>query len=202
MAGGKRRPGNGRTKLEKAEHQARVADLYNQGRPLMKIAAEVGIGLGTVCRHLEALQKAWLESSLEDFDQAKARELARIDLVEREMWEAWFESKKESTITSAKTDEGGKVASAVSTDDKGHKHTEHVVVPLKKTSTSIKRIKRTGNPDYMASIQWCIETRCKIRGFFAPVKLDVAELDRILDQAIKNEAKKFISGDMASDLTM
>jgi hypothetical protein len=97
-------------------------------------------------------------------DRAKARELARIDLLEREAWSGWFESKKEPPITPAKTDKGG-------------------------ASKSI------GNADYLATVQWCIETRCKIRGFFAPVKPDP-------NRAVKDEAGRMVAGDVVSKLKM
>src|ERR1700733_2241062 len=177
-----------RTETQKAAHRRKAAELHLQGKTHLDISLEIGVSRSTVSKDLKVVEREWLLSSRLDFDAAKARELARIDFLEREAWSAWFESKKESVISSTK-------ASDI-VDKKG------VSLPMKRVSTSIKKIKRTGNADYLATVQWCIEARCKIRGFFSPVKLDVAELDRILDQVVKDEAAKMLSGDVVSKLKM
>jgi hypothetical protein len=172
----------GRTKLQKAEHAAREAELYNRGWTLAKIASDVGLSITTVFKDLKAIQDEWLKESLGDFDQAKARELAKIDWLEREAIEAWIASKAESVVSTLRT------------TTVGH--------GIAKRDQSIKKIKRTGNADYLATVQWCIEARCKIRGFFAPIKLDVAELDRILDQAVKDEVAAKMAAGVISELKM
>lgn len=74
---------------------ATVARLYCQGRTQAEIGKELGITQQQVCYDLKDIQKQWLESSLVDIDTAKARELAKLDHVEREHWLAWARSQSE-----------------------------------------------------------------------------------------------------------
>jgi len=50
----------------------------------MEIAAMLGVGQATVCRDLKALHAEWCAQRVADVTLAKARELARIDAIERE----------------------------------------------------------------------------------------------------------------------
>ena len=70
----------------------RIADLYLRGWLQVDIAAEVGLSQSTVCQDLKALHKQWVASALVDIDIAKSKELAKIDVLERENWDAWQRS--------------------------------------------------------------------------------------------------------------
>ncbi len=52
-----------------------------------------------ICYDLKIIRKRWMESSVSDFNQRKAEELAKIDNVEREAWVAWTTSKGNQTPT-------------------------------------------------------------------------------------------------------
>jgi len=55
----------------------------------------------------------WVKSALTDFNEHKARELARIDQLEAEYWRAWQDSKEQMTISGEPhlfRDEGDRVA--------------------------------------------------------------------------------------------
>ena len=70
----------------------RISGLYLKGWLQVEIAEEVGLHQSTVSRDLKALQKQWQHSALVNVDEAKAKELARVDHLEREYWEAWERS--------------------------------------------------------------------------------------------------------------
>ncbi len=148
-------PGRRRGTSEIIRDRRRIADLYLQGWTQAAIAEDVGRGVGTINRDLKAIQAQWIESALIDFDDAKAQELAKIDRLEREYWDAWERSKqnKESTTKEQTKGEGvlgdGKV--------KAQKRSEGQV----------------GNPSFLSGVQWCIERRCKIIGIDAPVRQDI-----------------------------
>jgi hypothetical protein len=85
--------------LEIDRRRARVAALYLQGRYQWDIAAELEVDPSTVSRDLKAIRAAWKASAVRDFDEAKGRELDRIDLLERTYWQAWLDSREEHQTT-------------------------------------------------------------------------------------------------------
>jgi murein L,D-transpeptidase YafK len=80
------------SRLQVQQRRTTVARLYLQQRTQAEIACAVSVNQGTVSRDLKAIQAEWQRQRLDDFTQAKQRELARIDQVEREYWEAWERS--------------------------------------------------------------------------------------------------------------
>ena len=86
-------------KVKVLKRRETVGRMYAQGRTLREIAKVVDFHPATVCRDLEKIRCQWLESSIRDFDEAKADELAKIDNLEREHWEAWARSRREEGQT-------------------------------------------------------------------------------------------------------
>jgi hypothetical protein len=79
----------GRSPDQIARDRAEIARLYLQRRTQAEIAAQPGMSRQQVGYDLGAVRQGWLESSLTDFNARKAEELARIDRLEREYWDAW-----------------------------------------------------------------------------------------------------------------
>lgn len=161
MATGKRR-----STSQLVRDRRRIADLYLQGWLQVDIADELHIDQSTVSRDLKAIQAAWVRSTLIDFDAAKAREVAKVDRLEREYWQAWQESKKEKVSTSTET--------AQLKDGKRNK-------------AQIRREERNGDPRYLLGVQWCIDKRCKILGLDAPKAVDVRITEGEVNDAIEHE---------------
>lgn len=147
----------GRSKSEIEKHRRRISELYLKGMLQEDIAAEIGISQPTVSRDLKAIQKVWQKETLYDFNEAKARELERIDILEREYWQAWQRSCEDAETVKQKgkpvTDEAGRV------------------------TPTTDRMERTvkgqvGDPRFLQGVQWCITQRCKILGIEAPTKLE------------------------------
>ena len=61
----------------------KVAKLYLQGINQSEIAQQLGVNQSTISRDLKTLRNRWLASSIRDFDDARAEELAKIDEQER-----------------------------------------------------------------------------------------------------------------------
>ena len=142
-----------RKRSELIRDRRRIADLYLQGWTQIDIGEELGINQSTVSRDLVAIQADWLESTLVDFNEAKAQEIAKVDRLEREYWQAWVRSCED---VESITQEGSKSGDNLSVDK------------VKKT-----RKGQAGDPRFLAGVQWCIERRCKILGIDAASKLDV-----------------------------
>jgi hypothetical protein len=136
--------------LELDQRRAAVAALYLQGRYQWEIGQALGIDQGTVSRDLKAIRERWKASALRDFDALKARELERIDHLERTYWEAWEQSKRPRETTSTeKTNaaRGGRLKAA------------------------LKKEAREGSPEFLKGVQWCITKRCELLGLDAPKKV-------------------------------
>jgi len=157
--------GKRRSKSQLIRDRRRIADMYLQGKTQADIAEEVGIDQSTVSRDIAALQGAWRESALIDIDEAKARELAKVDRLEREYWDAW-ERSCEDVVT---------VRAMGKQPAKGEKGKPDRVTRITK--------KQDGDPAFLRGVQWCIERRCKIIGVDAPTKTEAK-----IDGAIKFEA--------------
>jgi hypothetical protein len=143
-----------------------IADLHFQGESQEAIAGQLGISRQQVGYDLRELERRWREASLREVDEAKARELARIDDLERKYRREWEASRaeKQSTVTESVT--GGPGANT-------------------RNRARIAKEQRLGNASYLAGVQWCIEQRCKILGIIAPTKVALVrddEIRRIADE--------------------
>ncbi len=82
-----------------AKRRYDVAKMNRAGLTLAEIGEILDVDASTVCRDLEWVRQEWLkEKKVEDFDQARAIELAKLNLVERYLWDA-FERSKEDKVT-------------------------------------------------------------------------------------------------------
>jgi predicted transcriptional regulator len=141
--------GKRRSTAQRVRDRRKIADLYLQGWIQADIADELTISQQTVSNDLKALHGEWLASALMDFSEAKSQELAKIDRLEREYWQAWERSCEDAeSVTQEGTAEG--------------------VDKVKKTSKG-----QAGDPRFLQGVQWCIERRCKILGVDAPEKYAV-----------------------------
>lgn len=126
--------------------------MYLSGHTQAQIAEQLNLSQAQVSRDLKEVQRQWREQTTLNIDEAKQRELERIDVLERTYWEAWRHSREERTKTR--------------TSSKGQDK-----------SASIEKESLTGNPAYLAGVQWCIEQRCKLLGLNAPTRTEVTGKD-------------------------
>jgi len=83
-------------RLEIEQRQAQVSELSLKGYSQTAIAKQLGVTQATVSDDLKAIREVWRASKIRDFDLNVSIELERLNLIEREMWEAWERSKKPS----------------------------------------------------------------------------------------------------------
>lgn len=142
-----REAGDKRNEMQRLRDQAAIARLYLRGWLQKDIAIELNLSEATVSRDLAAITTALEESAKEDLKVAKARELAKLNHMEHELWLAWEQSKQPSRTTEKAAGEG-QVARA-----------------------KIKEKQQTGDPRYMEQIRACVELRTRILGILAPTKI-------------------------------
>ena len=147
--------GKRRSQAQLTRDRRKIGDLYLQGWIQADIADELKVSQSTVSLDLKALQREWLASTLVDFNEAKAKELAKVDNLERIYHAAWRRSCEDAETVTQK---------AVTTGDK-----------KRKEATKIAK-GQAGDPRFLTGVQWCIEKRCKIMGIDAPLKIDPGTL--------------------------
>jgi hypothetical protein len=132
-----------------------IAKLYIQGKKQSAIAEIISaqykfsVTQQQISLDLGVIRKRWLESSVRDFDAAKSEQLAKIDHMESEAWDAWEKSKgKHRQVTTKKGING-----------KGE---------IDETTVKVEDL--IGNPAYMNIIDRCIERRCRLLGLDAELR--------------------------------
>ncbi len=72
-----------------AERRYEVAKMNREGMTLAEIGEKLGVDASTVCRDMAWVREEWRKSVVENYDQARAVELAKLNYVERCCWDAW-----------------------------------------------------------------------------------------------------------------
>jgi hypothetical protein len=134
-----------------------VARRYLRGEMQSEIAESFGISQAQISYDLKAIRAAWLQSAIRDFNAARAEELAKIDQVEGEYWQAWERSKKDKETENLEGD---------GTLDQATRKPKVTKITKRKEGQS-------GNPAYLQGILTCIERRCKILGLDAPTRFNI-----------------------------
>lgn len=181
--------GKHRSRAQIARDRRRISDLYLQGWLQADIAATIGVSAPTVSRDLKALQGAWLRSALIDFNEAKAQQIAKIDRLEREYWEAWARSCEDAETV---RQEGGP------------KSKDGKLLPPDKIVRTSKG--QAGDPRFLQGVQWCIDRRIKILGIDSARKLEIYDWrkearekgldpDELFDQLVQAACDALQEGD-------
>lgn len=135
-----------RTREQRLNHQAQIAELYLQGRYQAEIAREIGISQQQVSYDLAILRRQWVERAAGATDTWFAEELARIDKLERTYWQAW-ERSTAGRETRATSQRGDTRSAQIRTED------------------------AFGDPRFLSGVQWCIDRRCKLLRLDPPARI-------------------------------
>jgi hypothetical protein len=125
------------------ERRKAVAERYLRHENQWEIANALAISQSTVSRDLNALRAEWLVSKDVAIDQIIARELAKIDHLERTHWDAWGRS-----CTKKETISGKRVTLGKKTREETSKREEY----------------RDGKPEFLRGVERCIRRRGEILG--------------------------------------
>jgi len=148
-----------RKKIDIERDRRNISRMYLQGMLQAEIAEELGVSQSTVSRDLSYIQKQWQQERINNVDERKRIELAKIDNLELEYWEAWKHSLENAEVQTVEKqgiihDKDGKII-----------------------GSRVKQIDRqegqAGDPRFLQGIQWCIEKRCELLGLDAPKKTDL-----------------------------
>jgi hypothetical protein len=159
-----------RSKAQREADLQTLASLYLAGHSQAVIARRLQVSQPQISLDLKKLYKFWRDSALIDFNEAKQRELHRIDVLEREAWRMHRRSLRVKTI----------------------QRESHSIGPLGSTDTD-ETVTEGGqnNPAWIKTVQWCIEQRCKILSIYAAEKMTVTEVPY---DELANEFDRRIAG--------
>jgi hypothetical protein len=156
-----------------------ISQMYLQGSLQIEIADQLGLSVATVSNDLRKLQQFWWEASLQAIDEIKSRELAKIDILELEYWNAWKRSQL-NTEQSTTEDLGSMEFKDLLTGE---------ITERKRVKTIKKSEGQSGNPSFLEGVLKCINKRCEILGIDSPnkninfnfdlSKLSIEQLDRL-----------------------
>jgi len=139
---------NKQKKQKILERRFQVTQLYLKGHLISDISKDLKVAIGLVSEDIQAVEAMWLEASISTFDLKRAKELAKIDHLEKTYWEAWEASKQAKVSKTKKQTDNG-----VETTDK-EENVYGVAAFLKGVSDCIdKRIRLLGL-DEPSKIEW------------------------------------------------
>ncbi len=139
--------------IRKARSLSDVSRMYFEGKLQSEIAEVIGVSQAAISKDLKTLKKAWQESALIDFDAAKQMQLARIDNLERETWNAWNRSKRDRV-----TETTGEADSL-----------KHGLI----TTSSRKVESYVGDQRFIDTLARLIEQRSKILGLYSDTTVNI-----------------------------
>jgi hypothetical protein len=113
--------------------------------PLAQMAEKLDVSASTVSRDVHLLHEQWLVRSGLAYDLYAAQQLAKLDLMEWEYWQAWLASKQDDETSMSK--------------QKGESAEGREVW--------VRKRHQCGNPAYLGGVMDCVRERCKLLGLYA-----------------------------------
>lgn len=151
-------PTTKRTKAEVERDLSFIARQYCLGLSLREISTKLcqeyyadrrdgsgrpfSLSLNQIHYEVQKLHKIWRDSAVIDFNEARAREVAKLDAIEAEALDAWRSSR-------------GEMQESVTERRTGEKSFERA---------QIRRFREAGDPRFLQVVQQCCELRCKLLG--------------------------------------
>jgi hypothetical protein len=162
-----------RSRIEREQDRDECMRLLLKGWTFTQIAQFQERSRQLVAHDIKTVEERWKQSAVINFSEARQRQLARLEVLEKTAWEAWERSCQPRSSTRdrrrhlptmdlrALEDASEALASADGLDDDdsgpaGRVETEHT------TRTE----QRDGDPRFLERIAWCIQERSKLLGLY------------------------------------
>src|SRR6185312_3650090 len=81
-------------RLQIDERRLKVSELILKSHSQAEIARQLGVTQATVSNDIKKIREMWKDSTIRNFELCASMVLQRLDLIQREAWEAWERSKK------------------------------------------------------------------------------------------------------------
>jgi hypothetical protein len=146
-------PGPRRTPAQRLKERTLCAQWYCQGVPQHQMASRLGMSVKQVEYDLRLLRVQWRRERQSFADRLDV-ELAKLDNLEREAWEAWHHSRQPTTTTEVRAQSRGPNGGGAD-------------VELHRTTRTEQGY---GDPRYLELVLRCIDRRCRLLGLDAPAR--------------------------------
>jgi len=83
-----------RNRHQLASDRLEISRLYLRGLTQTEIAARIGVSQGQISYDLSIVRRDWQAAAATELAERRAEETARLDLIEREHWEAFHRSQE------------------------------------------------------------------------------------------------------------
>src|SRR5262249_41025829 len=100
------RPGAKRTSIQRQHDRTVIARLYLEGKTQAEIGEQIGVSQQQVAYDLKKIKAEWREQRTFDYTQIQNKQLAKIDLIEQEAWEAFRRSQQPREVITTKKIKG------------------------------------------------------------------------------------------------
>lgn len=164
-----------------------VAKLYLTGWRQPAIADHLGVNQAQISRDLAVIRRAWMKSAVMDFNEQRSQELAKIDALEAEYWEAWRRSQEDAEVRTTKAR-----SASIPADEK------KTNLPASDLEATTRIEGQAGDPRFLAGVQWCIERRCALLGLDQPKTIGVMIGNKSIDKASDTELTLFIVSEITA----
>lgn len=139
-----------RTPEQREKDLITISDMALRGRSLRQIAAQIGIAHSCIVAEMKLIRERWREDYTAKADEHITRELAKLERMETEAWDAW-ERSQAAAVTKRTRREDGLVA---------------------KTINEVTSTDQVGNSVYLQLAHDCMKSRRKLLGLDAPEKVE------------------------------
>jgi hypothetical protein len=146
-----------RNDFQREDDLLAMVEMHAQGRPIAEICARFKISRAQAHKDLQGFYEFMKNDRSQKKREKRDKLLIKIDIAERELWEAWHRSKKDKEVqTQEKTSatEGGGVSQ-------------------ERSKASLRSEGRLPHCPYMAELGKCWEKRARLEGINDPDKVDV-----------------------------
>lgn len=147
-------------KVRCEERDARLMRSYLEGKTQREIGIEYGLSQPAVGLILSEIRREWRESALLDMDQRKEQELAKIDRIEGEAWEAWHKSQQPTETYHKRT---RFMREKVKGSGRRGAPPKYNVIPMEDVEEN-RQVGQSGDPRFLEQAFKCVEMRLKILG--------------------------------------
>ena len=159
-----------------------MSEMRLQGKSVRQIADAVTarlqlkkkVSTGTIHSDLKLLLQQWREDNNQTTEEWVQLEVARVDMLIAELYEAWDKSKKDYERTRASQERNQIEVPQKEGEDKGGQP-KRVTLPASrlKQSQSREQVINYGNVGYISEIRKLLEYRAKLLGLYAPDRKEV-----------------------------
>lgn len=158
-----------------------VSELRLQGKSVRQIADAVTarlqlkkkVSTGTIHSDIKLLLQQWREDNNQNTEEWVQLEVARVDMLIAELYEAWEKSKQDYEQVRQRQERGHFEATEEPAEEGKPAKKKRVPVPYIKQSQSREQVINYGNVGYISEIRKLLEYRAKLLGLYAPDRKEV-----------------------------